>query len=172
MIRICKKISRIYKIKKNPIEYARKIGVDVGKDCRFLGIKSGTFGSEPYLIKIGNHVTLTSGVQFITHDGGVWIFRKEIQDIDVFGKIIVGDNVFIGISSIIMPGVTIGNNVVIGAGSVVTKNIPSNSIAAGVPAKVINTYDEYKVKSLRNSLNIKNIEPDLKKKILVEKFLN
>ena len=54
----------------------------------------------------------------------------------------IGDNVWIGGSSCIMPGVTIGNNVVIGAGSVVTKDIPDNSIAVGNPCRVIRTITE------------------------------
>ena len=56
--------------------------------------------------------------------------------------ITIGDNVWIGGSVVILPGVTIGNNAVIGAGSVVTKDIPDNAIAAGSPCKVIRTVTE------------------------------
>lgn len=171
MKRLYEKLSLLYKYKKNPVNYFREIGVEVGKDCRFLGLKKGAFGSEPYLVKIGNHVTLTGDVQFITHDGGVWIFREEYPNIDVFGKIEVGNNVFIGFKTIIMPGVTIGDNVVIGAGSVVTKDIPANTVAAGVPARVLSTTNDYKVKVLDKTLNTKNLSLGKKKEILIKEIL-
>ena len=64
-------------IASDPVSYARRIGVRVGRDCRLIGIDRATFGSEPYLVSIGDHGTITDGVRFITHDGGVWVFRKE-----------------------------------------------------------------------------------------------
>ncbi len=123
----------------NPVSAARKIGVRVGKDCRLINVE---FGSEPYLISIGDHVSATK-TQFITHDGGVWIFRDKHPNIDLVAPIHVGSNVFLGYGVVILPGVKIGNNVIIGAGAVVTKNIPDNSIAVGVPARVIKTTSEY-----------------------------
>ena len=65
----------------------------------------------------------------------------------MFGKIKIGNNVFIGMRSIILPGVTIGDNVIVGAGSIVTKDIPSNSVVAGVPARVIKSFEEYESSS-------------------------
>ena len=59
------------------------------------------------------------------------------------GRTIIHDNTFIGMDSVIMPGVKIGPNAIIGANSVVTKSIPPNSVAAGCPTKVISTLDEY-----------------------------
>ncbi|MBK5462548.1 acyltransferase [Peribacillus sp. TH27] len=156
--------------KKSPIHYARRIGVKIGENCRILSLKPNTFGSEPYLIQIGDHVTITSGVRFVTHDGGVWVFRGENPEIDVFGKIIIGNNVFIGINSIIMPGVEVGNNVVIGAGSVVTKSIPSNTVIGGVPARFICTLDDYEHKVMKKASFIKSKSKDTKKKILLEKL--
>lgn len=141
--RIIDYLTRTWMIKSDPIRYARSLGVRIGKDCRFLGITPGTFGSEPYLIRIGDHVTVTSGVCFITHDGGVWVFRERHPDIDVVAPIIVGNNVFIGINAIMMPGSKIGDNCVIGAGAVVTGEIPSNTVAVGVPAKPIKSINEY-----------------------------
>ena len=67
-------------------------------------------------------------------------YRKRV------GQIKIGDNVFIGSNSIILYDVTIGNNCIIGAGSVVNKSIPSGSVAAGVPCKIIGSFDEYKKK--------------------------
>jgi len=62
------------------------------------------FGSEPYLVRLGDHVSITAGVKFISHDGGVWVFRDRFPELDVFGPITVGSNVFIGINALIMPG--------------------------------------------------------------------
>ena len=119
----------------------------MGKNCEIF--PDVEFGSEPYLIEIGDNVRITNGVRFVTHDGGVWVLRNlGIKNIDVFGKIIIGNNVHIGWNAIIMPNVRIGNNCVIGAGAVVTHNIPDNSIAVGVPARVIESIAEYQNKVL------------------------
>lgn len=161
---------RYLRVKSDPIGYARSIGVQVGDDCRFIGVSLSTFGSEPYLITIGNHVTITGNVRFITHDGGVWVLRPSMPDIDVIAPVSIGDNVFIGVSTIVMPGVSIGNDCVIGAGSVVTKDVPDGSVAAGVPAKVLRTLDAYREKSLERGLNTKGLEPDIKRQYLLDRF--
>lgn len=163
--------------------FYRKIifrGDDAGF-CRYLGAKVGVrtliktrpsemLGSEPYLVEIGDHVEITSGVRFITHDGGVWVLRDGHPDVDVFGKIVIGNNVFIGFNAIVMPGVVVGDNCVIGAGSVVTKSVPSDSVVAGVPARVIRSLSEYKASSLAKSLATKRLSPDEKKRFLLAKF--
>lgn len=121
----------------------RKQGATIGQGCEIYN--SVLFGSEPYLITIGDNVRLTSGVKLITHDGGIWTLRKMglLENADIFGKIEIGDNTHIGMNSIIMPNVKIGKNCIIGCGAVVTKDIPDNCIAVGVPAKVIKTIDQY-----------------------------
>ena len=131
------------------------------------------FGSEPYLITIGSNCRITYGVKFATHDGGVWTLRKNgfLEDADVFGRITIGDNTNIGWNAIIMPGVNIGKNCVIGAGAVVTKDVPDNSVAAGVPAKVIETLDEYKKKVESKAVMTKHMKPDEKRKFLEESKL-
>ena len=121
--------------------YRKYYGVKIGKNVRFTD-KYPHFGSEPYLVEIGNNVTITYGVVFHTHDGGVGIFRKEIPGINIFGKIKIGNNVFVGSRATLLPGVSIGNNVVIASGSVVTKDVPDNVVIAGVPAKIIKTTEE------------------------------
>jgi len=135
-------------------EYFRKKGAQIGNNCRIL---IHDFGSEPYLVKIGNDCIITPGVAFITHDASVGLFRREIPDLNIFGKIEIKDNCFIGLGSIILYDVTVGPNSVVGAGSIVTKDVPPNTVVAGVPAKVVCSIDEYKKKCLQKwyGLNLK-----------------
>ncbi|MFU1993390.1 acyltransferase [Priestia megaterium] len=128
--------------KKRAEMYKGKLG-KLGNNCEvFMKV---SFGSEPYLIEIGDNVRITYGVKFITHDGGIYVLRNlGLADKGaVYGKIRIGDNTFIGNDVIILPGVTIGSNCVIGAGSVITRSIPDNSVAAGVPAKPLRTIQDY-----------------------------
>ena len=148
--RIILAIYNRYLILQDPVRYARSIGVKVGNNVRFYGMTPGMFGSEPWLIRIGNNVHIVSGCNFVTHDGGVLVLRHRVPDLEITRPISIGNNVYVGINCTILPGVTIGDDVIIGAGSVVTRNIPSGSVAAGTPAKVIKSIDEYleKCKSL------------------------
>lgn len=138
------------------------------------------FGSEPFLVEIGDNCLITSGVKFLTHDGSVSVIYKYFMDKNLedvyakynkFGKIKVGNNVFIGVNSIIMPGVTIGNNVIIGAGSVVTKDVPDNVICAGNPAKVMCILDDIYDKVMGNitEINVRGLEL---RKSIITKALN
>lgn len=138
----------------NPNKYVSSIGVSLGENVCFYGLKPGQFGSEPWLVEIGDNVYITAGVQFITHDGGTLILRKEVPDLELCDRIVVGDNVYIGMNTMICPGVTIGNRVIIGAGSVITKSIPDNSVVVGVPGRVIKTVDEYLEKAKINSIKL------------------
>ena len=163
-----KSVGQISDQKNNLIEHARSIGVNVGEDCRIFPCN---FGSEPYLISIGNHVTITNGVSFITHDGGVWVFRNTYPEVDYIRPIVIFDNCFIGMNAIILPGVTIGPNSIIGAGSVVTKSVPPDSVAVGVPARVIKSLDEYK-KIINKCLPTKLLSREEKRKFLLDYFGN
>lgn len=140
----------IYRLIFGSIRYARRIGVHVGEECRLY---STNFGSEPFLVKIGNRVTVTSGVKFLTHDGSVGLFFDHGKRYQRYAPVTIGNDVFIGVNSLIMPGVTIGNRVVIGAGSIVTKNIPDNSVFAGNPSQFLCTFDEYEAKVRRNCVS-------------------
>ena len=148
--------------------FFREYGIRIGEGCRiFSKNPHETFGSEPYLVRIGNHVTITGDVKFITHDGGTWVFRQEDPDFDVFGPIEVKDNVFIGIGTLIMPGVTIGENSVIGSHSVVSRDIPPGSVAAGVPARVIMSLEEYREKKLEQRTVVRGLSPAERKAVLM-----
>ena len=148
------------------------IGLSFGNNCRFIGLQMSTFGSEPYLIKLGNHVTVGSGVKFITHDGGVWVFRERFPDLDLIAPISIGSNVFIGLNSIILPGAKVENNVVIGAGSVVNGLLKKNNVYAGIPAKKIKSLDEYRLNVKKNGVNTKRLKPNNKKKLIKNMFKN
>lgn len=117
------------------INFLRKKGIKIGQNCE---IHTMAFSTEPYLIEIGNRVRIASGTQFITHDGSIMCFRDELKG-GLFGKIKIGNNVFIGINSIILFNTTIGDNCIIGAGSVVRGHFPDNSVIVGNPAKVVST---------------------------------
>ncbi len=121
-------------------EYFRKQGATIGENCSIVPTFLAT---EPYLVHIGNHVMIAQDVRFITHDGGSWIFREEDPNLQVFGPIIIEDNCVIGENVILQPNIRIGANSIIGAGSVVISDIPPNSIAMGVPARVLSSMDRY-----------------------------
>lgn len=150
-------------------KYAKIIGVRYGKNCEFHQI---AFPSEPYLLQIGDNVQITSGTRLFTHSGG-WVLREQYPKWDTFGKIIIKNNVYIGNSCLIMPGVIIGNNVIIGAGAVVTKSVPDNVVVAGNPAKIISSIDDYITKNKKYNVNTygcKN-KKDKMKSLSEEKFI-
>ena len=146
--KIYRKLIRIWYlyIRKDRITYARKLGVRMGERCQLLCDPLFAFGTEPWLIRLGNHVDVTAGVEFLNHEGGIWCARgidSKYEPLDKFLPIVVGDNVMIGVHSLIMPGVTIGNNVIIGGHSVVTKDVPDGTIVAGIPAQPISTVEKF-----------------------------
>lgn len=140
-----------YDKKRNPIKYAKRIGVKIGNNCKLNG--SPNWGSEPYLISLGDHTEVSFDCAFITHDGATWGFRNQerYKGVIRFGRIRVGDNVFIGARSVILPGVTIGDNSIIAAGAVVNKSIPANEVWGGVPAKYIMKVNDYAEKCLKET---------------------
>ena len=150
-------------------QFAKYKGVKVGEGCR---IYSRNFGSEPFLISIGNKVTITPGVQFITHDGSGWLFNDQRGRRFSYAPISIGNNVFIGVNSIIMPGVKIGNNVIVAAGSVVNRSVPDNSIIGGVPAKFIGDYAKFKEKVLNKWVSGKDLDYTLSYKERIMKIID
>lgn len=142
----------------NHVKYARHIGVNIKGKLHIYGNPLHMFGTEPWCITLGNNVHITQEVLFVTHDGGTLLFRDRQPDLEITKPIVVGDNVYIGVRSIIMPGVTIGNNVIIAAGSVVTKDVPAHSVVGGIPARVIKTSDEYFEKIKKESLHLGHLK--------------
>lgn len=110
----------------------------------------------PNLIRIHNNVNLAAGVRFITHDVSDNMINNKLAKegrterlSEKIGCIEIMDNVFVGADTIILYDVRIGTNVIIGAGSLVNKDIPDNSVAAGVPARVIGTFEDFVEKRLK-----------------------
>lgn len=126
-----------------PYSFARHMGVQMGRGVRFYGLSPRTLGTEPWLIRLGDHCHITSGCQFITHDGGTLALRWRDPTLELTAPITLGDRVYLGVNTLVLPGVTIGDNVVIGAGSIVTKDIPNDTVAAGIPARPIKPLEEY-----------------------------
>ncbi|HEY5588017.1 MAG TPA: DapH/DapD/GlmU-related protein [Candidatus Paceibacterota bacterium] len=122
--------------------------------------------SHCWHIEIGNDVILAPNVHILAHDASTKIFLNFTR----VANVKIGDRVFIGAASIILPGVSIGNDVVIGAGSVVTRNIPANSLVVGSPAKVISQLDKYlnNEKLKMNSENVFNKDFTLRNSLFTE----
>lgn len=153
------------------IKYFRKKGMKIGVDCLF---NTMSFSTEPYLIEIGDHVAIASGTIFITHDAAIRCFRKEFPQDDIFGKIIIGNNVFIGENCTILLNTTVGDNCIIGAGSVVRGKFPADSVIVGNPAKVITKMNIMKLLYTQNPgrLNTVHMSDEEKKPFVITHFEN
>ena len=127
------------------VSYLRKKGVRVGEGTKFFGPGSCYIDvGKPCLVEIGRHCIFTQGTMILTHSYDWTILREKYGEIIASSqKVIIEDNVFVGVNSIILKGVRIGRNTIIGAGSIVTHDIPSDSVAAGVPCQVIMGIDDY-----------------------------
>lgn len=163
--RIRRKIIRMFS---SPVDYAKRIGVNIKGDLHIYGTVH--WGSEPWIITLGDNVHLTEGVSFLTHDAGVLIFKKDIPDLELTKPITVGNDVYIGANSMILPGVNIGNRVIIGCGTVVTKDVEDNSVVVGVPGKVIKNVDEYLEKAKNNSIHLGHLQGQEKDKALMKYY--
>ena len=152
---------------------ARLSGVKMGGQkqiaCEFW------IAAEPYLISVGNRCQITKDVKFFTH-GGSNVVRDLDSSFDCFGKVKIGNNVYIGNNTLVMPGVTVGDNVLIAAGSVVTKSVPSDSVVGGNPAKVICSRKEYYERNKKYNAESCGLSFKSKRKLLEklpeEKFIS
>ena len=137
------------------LNYLRSKGVKIGKRCILRSPGSTRIDTQrPELITIGNNVDMNKNFQILTHDWGSLVFRAKYHDLlNSTGKVVIGDNIYFGTDVIVLGGVKIGSNCIIAAGSIVTKSIPDNSVAAGIPCKVICSLDEYYVKRKQKALS-------------------
>lgn len=130
------------------IRFLNDSGVQCGKHTKFFDIKNVFVDTQrPWMLEIGDYCKITRGVVILQHDYSRSVLRR------VYGEVIdgakqtkIGDNVFIGMNSIILMGSNIGDNVIIAAGSIVSGTIPNNCVAAGVPAKPVCSLEEYYLK--------------------------
>ena len=149
-------------------EYLKKRHIfgTIGNNCTIMDRKIPLY---PNLIHLGNNVHIASQVTFVTHDA-IHLLLNNLQEVnncrenkyrfpENIGCIEIGDNCFIGSKAVILPNVKIGNNVIVGASSLVNKDIPSNSVVAGVPARVIGKFSDFLEK--RKNINIypENLRP-------------
>ena len=169
--RIINKLNRIYKLKilhQDPMELKidswRKLGVKIGKNCKLYSCPVTT---EPYLVEIGDNVTISGDVLFINHDNSV---IKVIEGAtDIFGKITIGNNCFVGIRTLILPGVELADNIIVGGGSVVTKSfLEKGVIIAGNPAKVICSIDLFNEKYHTSTFNIDGLTFNEKRELIMK----
>ena len=114
------------------------MGMKVGKNFnRLNGVILDP--AHCWLIEIGDNVTMAPRVHVLCHDASTKMFLYYTK----IGRVTIGDNVFIGAESVILPGVTVGSNVIIGANSTVTRDVPDNTVVAGSPARMICTLEAY-----------------------------
>ena len=144
--KLYKKILYGYKSSsKSYVKYLNKKGITIGNNVTFYEPNTNYIDTQkPWMIKIGNNVEITRGVVIITHDYS-WSVIKQLEGniIGSRGKVTIGDNVFIGMNTVIMKGVTIGSNVIIGANTLVNKDIPDNTVVGGSPVKIISNLNSY-----------------------------
>jgi acetyltransferase-like isoleucine patch superfamily enzyme len=130
--------------------YRRIKKIKIGKNT-YISPKAYIDHHKSFSVEIGDNCFITRDCIILDHtqekQGGPLKLWGEIE----YGRVKIGNNVFVGVKSVIMPGVTIGDNVIIGAMSLVTKDIPSDVVAFGQPAKVIKSID--KTDGIKNRVN-------------------
>lgn len=144
------------------VKYLRKKGLSIGENVEFHCPWTITVDYfKPWLLEIGNNVIISSNVSILTHGSDWRILQNMYGDVIGSGNIAkIGNNVFIGTKTTILKNVTIGDNVVIGAGSVVTKDLKSNGVYAGNPAKFIMSIEDYYEK--RKKLQLDELKSNIK----------
>lgn len=120
------------------LEKLIKRGLKIGKNCKIMG---GCIidPSHCWHIQIGDNVIIAPRVHILAHDASTHYFMSYTK----VANVKIGNSVFIGAGSIILPGITVGDNVIIGAGSVVSKSIPENSVVAGAPARIVSSLQDH-----------------------------
>lgn len=146
------------------IKHLREIGVTIGEGtmiCAPTDKHVDVYVDEhrPYLITIGKNCRISKGVVILTHSGDWFVSQHMFGDVaGEVDEVVIGDNVFIGMNSIVLKGVHIGDNVIVGANTVVYKDLESGYVYAGNPVKKICTLDEHRKKTqsaqLKEAFNI------------------
>jgi len=161
---------KCWRVSTDPANYFRSLGTRIGNNCRIWGANIETFGSEPYLIQIGNNVVIEHDCDFITHDGGIRQFRKIAPDIDVMGTIVIGNDVVIGAHCILLSGTVIGDRSVVNPASVVKGQFEPGSIISGHPARSVGTVERYWEQVKDKTVPTFLLSPSEKRKFLEKHF--
>ena len=145
--------------------HLRRTGMTIGENTCIFSDNIET--TEPYLVSIGDNVMIAAGVRFATHDASACYYIPGASDL--YGRIHIGDNCFIGMDALILPGVTLADNCIVGAGSVVTKSFcEPGSVIAGNPARKICTTEELREKNVHRALNTWGMTFQEKKEYLLK----
>jgi len=136
-------------------KWLREMGCTIGERVIFFDPQTTVVDvTRPWMIEIGNDVQIPFGVSILTHGYDWAVLKGKYGDIlGSAGKVKIGNNVFIGVNSTILKGVTIGNNVIIGACSLVTHDIPDNVVACGNPCRVIMSLSDYYEKRQKSQID-------------------
>ena len=156
--------------RRDPVAFAQKLGVRVGRECRLIAPTTATFGGEPYLVWLGDRVVISAEVRMITHDGGVVVGRASYPQIDVAGPVIVRSGAFVGLRAILLPGCIVGRGSVIAAGAVVTGEIPAGTVAGGVPAQPICSVQEFLARAQQKSFPTYGLSVAEKRRVFLSRF--
>lgn len=149
--RIINRIKQIYYRSSNErfISFLRTKGVEIGEGTMMRPKSTNIDLTRPSLISIGKNCYMNENFTLLTHDWVTRVFiRCGLDFLPISGRVTIGNNVSFGQNVIVLKGVAIGDNSFIGAGSIVTKDIPSNSFAVGIPCKVVATIEDYYKKRL------------------------
>lgn len=146
------------------IKMLMKSGMRVGKGTLIFN-EAEDYGCNFRMIMIGSNCVVASGVQFITNPAIHKLLSQDSKNAE--HKIVIHDNCFLGINSIIYPDVVIGPNAIIGAGAVVMEDVPLNMCVSGNPSRVNCTVDFYR--SICKKTVIPNYTSE-NKHILLQKY--
>lgn len=127
-------------------------GMTVGKNFQPQKGCSFDYG-HCWLISIGDNVTLAPRCILLAHDAST----RQMLGYTKIGRVVIGSDVFIGADSVVLPGCRIGDRVIIGSNSVVTKDLESNGVYAGAPARYLCSFDEYRSRQQEKMLPGKNV---------------
>lgn len=154
--RIINKIKDIYHRSSSDryCEYLRKKGISIGSGTHICAGSATIDFTRPSLVSIGDNCYINENFTLLTHDYVTKVFLHLYGEfINSSGRVTIGNNVSFGRNVTVLKGVTIGDNCFIGAGSIVTKDIPPNSVAVGIPCKRIMSIDEYYARRQKESLD-------------------
>lgn len=162
---------------KNYVDYLRNKGISIGNNVKIRHPRKTSIDiSRPSLIQIGDNVDINDNFSIMTHDFGTSVFKNLYHDfVACSGRVVIGNNIYFGRNVTILKDVSIGDNCIIGVGSIVTRDIPANSVACGIPCRRICSIEEYyfrrKKRQIKEALEYRDsITANLKREPKIEDF--